>query len=46
MIVNTCSVRQHAEDRAKARIVEFSNRKKKGAKLWVTGCMAQRLGDL
>lgn len=45
IIVNTCSVRQNAEQKAKARITEFSRLKKKGALLWVTGCMAERLGD-
>lgn len=45
IIVNTCSVREHAETRARARIREFANIKRKGARLWVTGCMAQRLGE-
>jgi tRNA-2-methylthio-N6-dimethylallyladenosine synthase len=45
LIVNTCSVRENAETRAKSRIQEFGRIKKNGAKLWVTGCMAQRLGD-
>ncbi|MCX7726422.1 MAG: tRNA (N6-isopentenyl adenosine(37)-C2)-methylthiotransferase MiaB [Chitinispirillaceae bacterium] len=45
LIVNTCSVREHAEKRALARIYEFSKVKKKGAKLWVIGCMAERLGE-
>jgi tRNA-2-methylthio-N6-dimethylallyladenosine synthase len=45
IVVNTCSVREHAEQRAKARITEFAKIKKKHAKLWVIGCMAQRLGD-
>ncbi|MBN1604786.1 MAG: tRNA (N6-isopentenyl adenosine(37)-C2)-methylthiotransferase MiaB [Chitinispirillaceae bacterium] len=45
LIVNTCSVRENAETRAKARIQEFGRVKKNGAKLWVTGCMAQRLGQ-
>jgi tRNA-2-methylthio-N6-dimethylallyladenosine synthase len=45
LIVNTCSVRENAESRAKARIQEFGRIKKKGANLWVIGCMAQRLGD-
>jgi tRNA-2-methylthio-N6-dimethylallyladenosine synthase len=45
LIVNTCSVRENAESRAKARIQEFGRIKKRGASLWVTGCMAQRLGD-
>ncbi|MCL2688916.1 MAG: tRNA (N6-isopentenyl adenosine(37)-C2)-methylthiotransferase MiaB [Chitinispirillia bacterium] len=45
VIVNTCSVREAAEKRAKSRIAEFANKKSGGQKLWVTGCMAQRLGD-
>lgn len=45
IIVNTCSVRENAEKKAKARITEFAKIKKPGAHLWVTGCMAQRLGD-
>jgi tRNA-2-methylthio-N6-dimethylallyladenosine synthase len=45
IIVNTCSVREHAEKRAMARIFEFTRKKKRGASVWVTGCMAQRLGD-
>ena len=48
VVVNTCSVREHAEKRALARIAELCGRKKKdnpGRILWVTGCMAQRLGD-
>lgn len=46
VVVNTCSVREHAELRAKARIAEFAKIKKSHARLWVTGCMAQRLGDM
>jgi len=45
IVVNTCSVRENAELRAKARIFEFSRLKKRGAQLWVIGCMAERLGD-
>jgi len=47
VIVNTCSVRERAEERALARITEFAAKKRghKGKKLWVIGCMAERLGD-
>jgi tRNA-2-methylthio-N6-dimethylallyladenosine synthase len=48
VVVNTCSVRERAEKRALARIAELSAHKKRGGKhrlLWVTGCMAQRMGD-
>jgi len=45
IVVNTCSVRQNAENKALARITEFARIKKTQCQLWVTGCMAQRLGD-
>lgn len=45
IIVNTCSVRERAESRAKARLAEYANIKKRHQQLWVIGCMAQRLGD-
>lgn len=47
IVVNTCSVREHAEIRAKARIAQYAHQKKKNKRnqqLWVIGCMAQRLG--
>jgi len=45
ILVNTCSVRQHAEERALARINELKRIKEKTkAVLAVCGCMAQRLG--
>ncbi|MDR0306213.1 MAG: tRNA (N6-isopentenyl adenosine(37)-C2)-methylthiotransferase MiaB [Chitinispirillales bacterium] len=45
VVVNTCSVREAAEKRAKSRITEFANKKKgRNQQLWVTGCMAERLG--
>ncbi|MCF7793745.1 MAG: tRNA (N6-isopentenyl adenosine(37)-C2)-methylthiotransferase MiaB [Candidatus Cloacimonetes bacterium] len=46
IIFNTCSVRQHAEDRVIGRINNESARKqqKKDLKIGVIGCMAQRLG--
>jgi tRNA-2-methylthio-N6-dimethylallyladenosine synthase len=47
VIVNTCSVRQHAEQRAMARLREFGahiRKKQPGQRLWVTGCMAERMG--
>jgi tRNA-2-methylthio-N6-dimethylallyladenosine synthase len=46
IVVNTCSVREHAEQRARVRIGEYVRQKKSGAQLWVIGCMAERLGDL
>jgi tRNA-2-methylthio-N6-dimethylallyladenosine synthase len=49
IIVNTCSVRERAEERALARITEFAakkrSRSRKNTKLWVIGCMAERLGE-
>jgi tRNA-2-methylthio-N6-dimethylallyladenosine synthase len=48
IVVNTCSVREHAEIRAMARIHQYCVRKKKQAasqKIWVIGCMAQRMGN-
>ncbi len=47
LLINTCSVRQHAEDRALGRISSLAGwkEKKKGRRLGVIGCMAQRLGD-
>jgi tRNA-2-methylthio-N6-dimethylallyladenosine synthase len=48
IVINTCSVREHAEIRAKARIAEYANTIRKSrykTGLWVIGCMAQRLGE-
>ncbi len=47
IIFNTCSVRQHAEDRVLGRISAEMTRKrqKPHMKIGVIGCMAQRLGD-
>jgi tRNA-2-methylthio-N6-dimethylallyladenosine synthase len=47
IIFNTCSVRQHAEDRVLGRISAEMVRKQanKNVKIGVIGCMAQRLGE-
>jgi tRNA-2-methylthio-N6-dimethylallyladenosine synthase len=48
VVVNTCSVREHAEKRARARISEYAGAKrrtKRRQSLWVIGCMAERLGE-
>jgi tRNA-2-methylthio-N6-dimethylallyladenosine synthase len=48
VVVNTCSVRERAEVRAKARIREYLNSRRKShaaQKIWVIGCMAQRYGE-
>src|SRR5881394_1078434 len=44
MLVNTCTVRQHAEDRAMSEIGRLKKWKAKqpGRKLVVTGCAAER----
>jgi len=45
VIFNTCSVRQHAEDRVISRIQSAKNEiHKRDGKIIVTGCMAQRIG--
>ena len=49
IIINTCSVRQHAEDRVFSRVKLFNaNRRKskKDTKIVVMGCMAQTSKDL
>ena len=45
---NTCSVRQHAEDRVIANIKKLSTRRKKDPhfRIGVLGCMAQRHGEM
>lgn len=47
ILVNTCSVREHAERRAMGRIRELAGlkRKRPGVRLAVCGCMAQRMGE-
>src|SRR6185503_19546294 len=44
MLVNTCTVRQHAEDRAMSEVGRLKKRKagKAGRKIVVTGCAAER----
>lgn len=46
ILINTCSVRAHAEERAIGRISVLSGwkRNSRNRKLGVVGCMAQRLG--
>ncbi len=47
VVINTCSVRENAERRARGRIAELAGVKRKqnpGQQLWVVGCMAERLG--
>ncbi|MGI9043604.1 MAG: tRNA (N6-isopentenyl adenosine(37)-C2)-methylthiotransferase MiaB [Gemmatimonadaceae bacterium] len=44
ILVNTCAIREHAEQRVMGRLGEMKSRMKKDSVLGVTGCMAQRLG--
>ena len=44
MLVNTCAVRDNAEQRVIGRMGELQRHKRAGAVLGVVGCMAQRLG--
>ncbi len=44
MLVNTCAVRDHAEQRVLSRMGELKRYKRGGNVLGVVGCMAQRLG--
>jgi tRNA-2-methylthio-N6-dimethylallyladenosine synthase len=44
MLVNTCAVRDNAEQRVIGRVGELQRYKRPGGVLGVVGCMAQRLG--
>src|SRR5438093_4253903 len=44
LLINTCAVRDHAEQRVLGRIGELKRYKRPGDVLGVVGCMAQRLG--
>lgn len=48
IFVNTCSIRENAEQRVKKRLVEFDSlrKKKPWLKVGVLGCMAERLQTL
>ena len=47
ILVNTCSVRENAEQRVRGRVRGFAEIKKKNSRLLVgiIGCMAERLGE-
>jgi tRNA-2-methylthio-N6-dimethylallyladenosine synthase len=45
MLVNTCAVRDNAEQRVIGRVGELQRHKRPGDVLGVVGCMAQRLGS-
>jgi tRNA-2-methylthio-N6-dimethylallyladenosine synthase len=44
IVFNTCSVRQHAEDRVISRISAIKNKRKEKSIIVIAGCMAQRIG--
>src|SRR5690606_28672913 len=46
VLVNTCAIREHAEQRVIGRVGELSRLKREnpGLVIGVTGCMAQRMG--
>jgi len=44
VLVNTCAVRDHAEQKVLSRLGELKRLKRAGGVLGVVGCMAQRLG--
>jgi tRNA-2-methylthio-N6-dimethylallyladenosine synthase len=46
VLVNTCAVRDNAEQRVIGRMGELQRHKRPGGVLGVVGCMAQRLGPL
>jgi tRNA-2-methylthio-N6-dimethylallyladenosine synthase len=46
MLVNTCAVRDNAEQRVIGRMGELQRHKRPGDVLGVVGCMAQRLGPV
>ena len=45
ILVNTCAIRDHAEQRVIGRVGQLQQYRREGALLGVTGCMAQRMGD-
>jgi tRNA-2-methylthio-N6-dimethylallyladenosine synthase len=44
VLLNTCAIREHAEQRVLGRLGELKGRVKQGTLFGVVGCMAQRLG--
>lgn len=46
ILVNTCAVRDNAEQRVIGRVGELQRHKRPGTVLGVVGCMAQRLGPI
>ena len=46
ILVNTCAIRDHAEQRVIGRLGELKRHMAPGSVMGVTGCMAQRLGPV
>jgi tRNA-2-methylthio-N6-dimethylallyladenosine synthase len=46
ILVNTCAIRDHAEQRVVGRLGELKRHMKPDSVMGVTGCMAQRLGPV
>lgn len=44
ILVNTCAVREHAEQRVIGRVGQLQRYRRPGVVIGITGCMAQRLG--
>ncbi|HET7565953.1 MAG TPA: hypothetical protein VFJ96_13215, partial [Gemmatimonadaceae bacterium] len=44
ILINTCAIRDHAEQRVLGRLGELKRHMKPDTVLGVTGCMAQRMG--
>ena len=45
ILVNTCAIRDHAEQRVIGRVGQLQQYRREGALIGVTGCMAQRMGE-
>lgn len=47
VLVNTCAIREHAEQRVLGRVAQLNSLKEErpDVRIGVTGCMAQRMGD-
>ena len=45
ILVNTCAIRDHAEQRVIGRVGQLQQFRRQGAVIGVTGCMAQRMGE-
>lgn len=45
VILNTCSIRDNAEQKVQHRLQELGGKRKQGKIIGVIGCMAERMGD-